>query len=194
MLIPLKADVKPGKGGKDLALADGPVGSLAGDNDSAIVRYKNAEPKKVATGQAVAVTIEGLSHAGTYEGKVDLVDDAEGKIGEVTIKATVSDEWWWPLIAIALGTLAALGLLRYSGSARTTFNLRLRRWQALAAVDDAAEKFKKAATGKRWAGLNIAKDQGHRRRHQKAIDDASSLVHATGCGEGRGRPRLGSQR
>jgi hypothetical protein len=146
--IPLKADVDPGAKGTKLALASGGIGSVDGDHGNAIVKYKGGETKDVATGNAIPVEIVGLTKAGEYEGKVDLV-------GTVTIKAVVSDAWGWPVLAVLVGTLAALTLLRYSGLARASFNLNLRRWEALDAIDKATAKVA-SATGKPWAGADIA--------------------------------------
>jgi hypothetical protein len=83
------------------------------------------------------------------------VADPEDKVGTVTIKAVVSDAWGWAVLAVLVGTLAALALLRYSGLARSSFNLNLRRWEALDAIDKATAKVA-AATGKPWAGANVA--------------------------------------
>jgi hypothetical protein len=152
--IPLKADVDPGAQGKNLALASGPVGWVDGDHGSAIVKYKSGETKTVSTGKAIPVEIAGLTNAGDYEGKLDLIADPEDKAGSVTIKAAVSDAWGWAVLAILAGTLAALALLRYSGLARATFNLNMRRWQALDAIAKAKAKVA-SATGKPWAGADI---------------------------------------
>jgi hypothetical protein len=152
--IPLKADVDPGAKGAKLALASGGIGSVDGDHGNAIVKYKGGETKDVATGNAIPVEIVGLTKAGEYEGKVDLVADPEDKVGTVTIKAIVSDAWGWAVLPVLAGTLAALALLRYSGLARASFNLNLRRWEALDAIDKATAKVA-SATGKPWAGTNI---------------------------------------
>jgi hypothetical protein len=153
MWIPLKADVDPGPKAAKLALATGPVGSLAGDNGSAVVNYDGGKVKDVATGKAIPVSIVGLTHPGEYQGKIDLVADPEDKVGLVTLKATLSDAWGWAVAMIVLGTLAALGLLRYSGQKRTAFNLNLRRWDARDAIDKV--KANLVASEKPWAGVDI---------------------------------------
>jgi hypothetical protein len=98
--------------------------------------------------KAVPLTVSGLSHAGSYNGKADLTPAIVG--GDVSVNAVVRDSLFWPVLVLAAGVLVALLLKRITGIGRATAGLEQALRRAAIDFDEARVRSDTAKAGKPW--------------------------------------------
>jgi hypothetical protein len=115
----------------DGAAAKGAVGSLVGKDGAvamAVVKPDDADAERLE------LDVEEIPRAGAYEGKIDLLPDAEG--GDATVTANVRDYWPYALVVIALGVGLGAWLSWYFTVKRGRSLVHIKLTTLLGRVDD----------------------------------------------------------
>jgi len=125
-VVPLDQSVKPNATLEQLGLAKGEVlGFLTGEADGVAAIEVGDKTKELADGKTAGVLLDSASEpgVGAYGGTIGFptADPADGK---VDVGLTVTDFVFWPLLAIALGILGALGGRRWVQVRREVWKLR----------------------------------------------------------------------
>jgi hypothetical protein len=128
----------------------GPVGSVSNGSRFGLVTAGAVTTTTVAATsmKAVPLTVSGLSHAGSYNGKADLTPAVVG--GDVSVNAVVRDSLFWPVLVLAAGVLVALLLKRITGIGRATAGLEQALRRAAIDFDEARVRSDTAKAGKPW--------------------------------------------
>jgi hypothetical protein len=123
------------------------------------------------------LTASPLTHAGTYDGKVDLNGTEEGGSTDATV--TVADWWLWAFLTLALGVAIAYQVRRYFEQGRTRADALRRLDSAWARVSREDSDYQSVTAGEPHNRLRITEIARARVRLGQELANSDDTAGAT---------------
>jgi hypothetical protein len=147
------------------------LGALSGPGDPIGVVYSGESKALGAGASQVGLQLEGDLSPGTWSGEVDLAPGDEQ--GPVTLEVKVSEEWWLAALALLLGIVLGVLLLRVSGRTLPKARLLGRVEGLTRRHQDATEALERAAAGSAWKNIQIEDLEGLQQELRDKIAEAT---------------------
>ncbi len=90
------------------------VGAVSGPGGPVPVTYNGESHPLTDSTSELDLKVDGNLEPGTYSGQVDLAPE-EDEGGIVALEVKVSADWWWAALALVIGIVVGVFLLRASG-------------------------------------------------------------------------------
>jgi hypothetical protein len=155
-LLPVPADADTGLLG---SRTDSIGTALAGPMGAVAYAYRRNAIARLAPGVlGVPLAFDHLTTAGDYTGPLTLVPGLPDSKLALTVRVT--DFWFWPALAIAIGILLAFALQRYTTVDRAVWQLKADVLRAAGQWDDAQAQYARALAPTIGAAAEIKYELG----------------------------------